>query len=335
MKRSGIKDVAAAAGVSVATASYVLSGTGRPSEATRKRVLAAADALGFIRDASAARLRTGKSNLVGVILNNIINPFFSELVASLEATVYEAGGLTLLATAQNDPVRQEQLLASMVAQGVGSVILSPVHGSTLADLAPVLAHKLPLVLCVRDVPGSQAAFVGVDDEKSGYLAARCLLEAGHRSMVFIGGYPHTTTWDGRCAGIRQALADTGLPEEACRLVPGLMHPDFAEEKMLLLASQGMLPNAVICFNDDQASGAYRASRKLGMTVGRDIAILGFDNIPQGRILEPELTTVDIRPALIGQMAAELALRWADSTAAPAPHHRLEPILVRRKSVISS
>lgn len=335
MKRSGIKDVAAAAGVSVATASYVLSGTGRSSEATRKRVLAAANALGFIRDASAARLRTGKSNLVGVILNNIINPFFSELVASLEATVYEAGGLTLLATAQNDPVRQEQLLASMVAQGVGSVILSPVHGTALADLAPMLGHGLPLVLCVRDLAGSQAAFVGVDDEKSGYLAASCLLAAGHHSMVFIGGYPHTSTWDGRCAGIRRALARAGLPDAVCRLVPGLMHPDFAEEKMLWLASQGILPNAVICFNDDQASGAYRASRKLGMIVGRDISIVGFDNIPQGRILEPELTTVDIRPALIGQMSAEIALRRVFSSTNTAPRHRLEPILVQRKSVITA
>lgn len=335
MKRSGIKEVAAAAGVSVATASYVLSGTGRPSEATRKRVLEVADALGFIRDASAARLRTGKSNLVGVILNNIVNPFFSELVASLEATVYESGGLTLLATAQNDLVRQEQLLASMVAQGVGSVILSPVHGSTAEDLAPVLAHGLRLVVCVRDVVGSKAAFVGVDDEKSGYLAAECLLSAGHRSMVFIGGYQHTTTWDGRCAGIRQALVDRSLPEAACRMVPGLLHPDFAEEKMLLLASQGMLPNAVICFNDDQASGAYRAARKLGMAVGRDISIVGFDNIPQGRILEPELTTVDIRPALIGRTSAEIAVRNASSNSEAAPRHRLDPSLVRRNSVISS
>ncbi len=335
MKRKGIKEVAAAAGVSVATASYVLSGTGRPSAQTRKRVLEVADQLGFIRDASAARLRTGKSNLVGVILNNIINPFFSELVASLEAIVYEAGGLTLLATAQNDLVRQEQLLASMVAQRVGSVILSPVHGSTTDDLAPILAHGLPLVVCVRDVVGSQAAFVGVDDEKSGYLAAECLLAAGHRSIVFIGGYPHTTTWDGRCAGIRRALADAALPEAACRMLPGLMHPDFAEEKMLFLASQGMLPNAVICFNDDQASGAYRASRKLGMIVGRDISIVAFDNIPQGRILDPELTTVDIQPALIGRTSAEFALRRITSKETSAPRRTLEPALIRRASVIST
>lgn len=332
MKRPGIKDVAAAAGVSVATASHVLSGTGRPSEATRKRVLVTADTLGFIRDASAARLRTGKSNLVGVILNNIVNPFFSELVASLEATVYEAGGLTLLATAQNDLVRQQRLLESMVAQGVGSVILSPVHGSTTDDLAPVLAHGLPLVVCVRDVVGSKAAFVGVDDEKSGYLAAECLLSAGHRSLVFIGGYPHTTTWDGRCAGIRRALAEGGLTEAACLMMPGLMHPDFAEEKILLLAAQDMLPRGVICFNDDQASGAYRASRRLGLTVGHDISIVGFDNIPQGRILNPELTTVDIRPALIGRTSAEIALRRTDG---PGPRHTLEPALIRRASVISA
>lgn len=328
MKRTGIRDVARAAGVSSATVSYVLSGRGRVSGETRQRVLDMAASLGYIRDDSAARLRTGESKLVGVILNNIINPFFSELVASLEAVVHEAGLLTLLATAQNDLSRQDSLLSSMLAQGVGRIILSPVHETAADALRPAAVRDVPVVVCVRDVPGSGAAFVGVDDVASGYLAGRHLLERGHSSFVFIGGYRRTTTWEGRAVGIRKALAEAGRPEEACRMFPGLMDPDFAIDKLVGLAALGNLPSAVICFNDNQAAGAYRAARKLGLRVGRDISVVGFDNIPQGRILEPELTTVDIRPARIGQISAAIAIEGAGAP----QRHVLEPALVARGSV---
>lgn len=328
MKTPGIREVALAAGVSSAAVSYVFSGRGRVSEETRLRVLEAARRLGYIRDASAARLRTGESTLVGVILNNIINPFFSELVASLEAAVHKEGMLTLLATAQNDLRRQDRLLSSMLAQGVGRIILSPVHDTTAEALHPASVRGVPVVVCVRDVPGSDASFVGADDKASGYLAGRHLLEAGHSAMVFIGGYRRTTTWEGRVAGIHQALADAGLPRDACTLIPGLMEPDFAEEKLHALAELGSLPSAVICFNDNQAAGAYRAARRLGLRVGRDISIMGFDNIPQGRILDPELTTVDIRPAKIGQISAEFAMRSGGAIERLV----LEPELVSRGSV---
>lgn len=328
MKRLGIREVATVAGVSSATVSYVFSGRGRVSDETRQRVLEAAASLGFIRDDSAARLRTGESKLVGVILNNIVNPFFSELVASLEASVHKSGHLTLLATAQNDLRRQDNLFASMLAQGVGRIILSPVHETEAAAIRPAAVRGVPVVVCVRDIPGSGASFVGVDDVQTGYLAARHLLDSGHTAFVFIGGYRRTTTWEGRVAGIFKALAEAGLPQEACNLIPGLMDPDFAEDKLLALAALGTLPSAVICFNDNQAAGAYRAARRLGMRVGRDLSVVGFDNIPQGRILDPELTTVDIRPAQIGQLSAELAILGTDAQI----RRILEPALVARGSV---
>lgn len=328
MKRPGIREVALAAGVSSASVSYVFSGRGRVSDETRRRVIEAATSLGYIRDDSAARLRTGESKLVGVILNNITNPFFSELVASLEAAVHKAGMLTLLATAQNDLRRQDSLLSSMLAQGVGRIILSPVHETDAAALRPAAVRSVPVVVCVRDVPGSGAAFVGVDDVLSGYLAARHLLHLGHSAFVFIGGYRRTTTWEGRSEGIFRALAEAGRPQDACNLIPGLMDPDFAEEKLMALAALGTLPSAVICFNDNQAAGAYRAARRLGLRVGRDISVVGFDNIPQGRILDPELTTVDIKPAQIGRIAAEMAIRGEGA----AERQVLQPALVSRGSV---
>lgn len=306
--RIGIRQIAALAGVSAATVSNVITGRGRVGDATRARVMEIAAREGFIRDDAASRLRTGRSTLIGVILNNIVNPFFSELVAALETAAYEAGFLTLMATAQNDPLRQEKLIASMIAQGVAGIVLSPVHGTGPADLAAVQRGGLPLVVCVRDVPGSGAAFVGTDDAATGYMAARALLDHGHRSFAFVGGYAGTTTWEGRNTGIARALAEAGLPDAACLRRPGVLHADFVAEQLLELAGQGQMPRAVICFNDDQSSGAYRVAAQLGLVVGRDLSVVGCDNIPQSRILNPALTTVDIHPAWIGRRSAEVLLR---------------------------
>ena len=160
-----------------------MSDSGRLSKETRKRILDVAEEMGYIRDGNASRLRTGHSALIGVILNTVKNPFFSELVASLEMAAYDGGYLTLLATTQNDPVRQKKLLHSMISQGVGAMIISPVHGL----LAATARRKIPTVVCVRDLPNQERVFVGADEMKSGYLAASHLIKNGHRSMTFLGG----------------------------------------------------------------------------------------------------------------------------------------------------
>lgn len=216
MNKVRISDIARAVGVSTATVSYAVSGTGRLSDATRKRILKVVEEMGYIRDGTASRLRTGHSALIGVILNTIKNPFFSELAASLEMEAYEGGYLTLLATAQNDPVRQRKLLHSMISQGVGAMIISPVHGTGNDLLAAAAQRKIPTVVCVRDLPGQERAFVGADEEMSGYLAASHLIKNGHRHMMFLGGYDATSTWSGRRDGILRVMAEAGVPEGSCR-----------------------------------------------------------------------------------------------------------------------
>ncbi|MCR9121400.1 MAG: LacI family transcriptional regulator [Phyllobacteriaceae bacterium] len=332
MKRIKISDIAKAAGVSNATVSYALSDSGRVARETRERIHKIAEEMGFIRDGTAARLRTGRSSLIGVVLNTIVNPFFSELVSSLETAAYDAGYLTLLATAQNDPVRQRELLSSMIAQGVAGVVVSPVHVTGAELLSATVRRAIPTVVCVRDVPGSGAVFVGADEEKSGYLAARHLIACGHRSFQFLGGYPSTTTWQGRCEGMRRALSEAGLPEAALCVTPGTLLPDFAHAEIMAAHAERRLHSAVICFNDDQASGVYRAARSLGIAVGDQLSVMGFDNISQSDVLAPGLTSVDIHPSRIGSISAQLVVSMLqDRTTDPAPVI-LEPRIVQRESV---
>ena len=225
-----------------------MSDSGRLSKETRKRILDVAEEMGYIRDGNASRLRTGHSALIGMILNTVKNPFFSELVASLEMAAYDGGYLTLLATAQNDPVRQKKLLHSMISQGVGAMIISPVHGTSNDLLAATARRKIPTVVCVRDLPNQERVFVGADEMKSGYLAASHLIKNGHRSMTFLGGYGSTSTWTGRKDGILRALGEAGLPSENCQIRAGTLLADFAYETMRwgLLGVSCAAPDRRLC-----------------------------------------------------------------------------------------
>lgn len=333
MKRVGLKDVAAKAGVSVATASYVMAGRGRVSERTRETVLKVADELGFVRNEAAANLRSGQSRLIGVILNNIANPFFSHLVSELESTAWSEGFLTILATAQNDPERQRKMLESMVSQGVGAIILSPVHDTKPDDLQVAFSRRIPVVSCVRDLPDCPVSFVGADDHQSGYLAMRAALNAGHKSAIFIGGYERTTTLEGRREGIQRALAEAGLPRSACTFRPGPLSMEFGAQGIRDICAEGVPKAAVICFNDYIATGVYEAARALGVRIGRDISVISFDNTPVSSALTPGLTTVDIFPGRIGAMAAERAAKLARSGNSGRMVDRIEAKLVLRASTI--
>lgn len=333
MKRVGLKDVAAKAGVSVATASYVMAGRGRVSDDTRRAVLTAADELGFVRNAAAANLRSGQSKLIGVILNNIANPFFSHLVSELEIAAYQEGFLTLLSTAQNDLERQTKMLGSMVSQGVDAIILSPVHETSLVDLQVAITRNIPVVSCVRDLPDCPVSFVGVDDEQSGYLAMRAVLSAGHQTTTFIGGYERTTTLEGRKAGVRRALIEAGLRISACTFRPGPLSMEFGASEIKGICANGPAKSAVICFNDYIATGVFEAARDLGVEIGVDISVVSFDNTPISSALTPRLTTVDIFPGKIGAMAAKRAADMARTGSTLRMIDRIEPRIVIRSSTI--
>ncbi|WP_168798047.1 LacI family DNA-binding transcriptional regulator [Pacificoceanicola onchidii] len=326
-----MKDVAARARVSVATASYVMAGRGRVSDKTRDIVLKAADELGFVRNAAAANLRSGQSRMIGVILNNIANPFFSHLVSELESAAYNEGFLTILATAKNDIERQRKMLESMVSQGVGAIILSPVHNTCLEDLEVAITRGIPIISCVRDLPECPVSFVGVDDELSGYLAMRSALRTGKKTAVFLGGYANTTTLEGRRAGVQRALKEAGLPEANCQFRLGPLSMEFGASELSEISTGRCPPPVVICFNDYVATGVYEAARELGLSVGMDFSIISFDNTPISSALTPSLTSVDIFPGKVGAIAAQRAAEMIHTGTATRTIDRLDPVLIERDS----
>lgn len=331
-KGPSIKDIAQAVGLSTAAVSYALSGNGRVSTQTQENVRRVADAMGFIRNDTAARLRTGKSNLLGVIVHDISNPFFAELLSDFEAFCYEAGYLTIVANTKDDLVRQATLIDALVAQNVAGLLISPGHTTSSAMMAGLRQRAKPYVICVRDIDDSSADFVGADDQSAGYLAARHLIATGIAEFGYVGGHEGSKTWTDRLQGIRRALAEAGRSIGPAHIVPTAPTSEGGETAMKRLLETSPDCRAAICFNDYVAFGAYAALHKGGRLVGIDYSIVGLDNLPQSASLLPALTTVDLFPRRIGRHAAATLLGKVRGTGPEPRRYMVEPMLVARHSV---
>lgn len=303
-QKISIREVAARAGVSVSTVSLVLNGKGRISEATRKKVRNAAKALGFILDHGASKLRSGQSNLFGVIVNDFSNPFFGELSAALETEAFGSGYLTVIANSNDDLNRQEKLIEAMVGMGVGGFVICPAAGSTPEMFELIRSRSLPYVICVRDIQDENADYVGADDYQCGVLACRHLVELGHKNISMIGGPQDLATTRQRVAGLRDVLESQGLGIQQHLMLPGPPTLDFGREmaKQLVRSEQNF--TAVFCYNDIVAVGVCAGLRDCGKKIGEDVSVVGVDNLPESEAAYPALTTVEIYPRSIGQRSAQ-------------------------------
>jgi LacI family transcriptional regulator len=332
-KKPNIKDIAKAAGLSTAAVSYALTGKGRVSAQTQEIVKRIADKIGFIRDDTAARLRTGESNLMGAIVHDISNPFFAELLSDFEAFAYEAGYLTIVANAKDDPARQAALIDAMLAQGVAGLLISPVNGTEATGMQSLQLRGKPYVVCVRDVGDERADYVGLNDWRAGYLAASHLLDAGIRHFAFVGGLDHTKTWRGRLDGIRAAVAESGAIFPDTMIFTSAPTREAGSQTMAHVLETQSGCSAAICINDYVALGAYAAIHSSGGVVGQSYSVVGFDNVPQSASLLPPLTTVEMFPRDIGRKSAALLLGRLKNPKRRLERLLVEPELIARHSVV--
>ncbi len=330
-KKPTIADIAKLAAVSVATVSNALNGTGRMSARTRRRVEAAMAELGFVRDHGAAKLRTGRSKLIGVLVNDISNPFFGEFAAALEAALSARGFLPILANTGDDADRQRALLDEMLGHGVAGLVVSPTIGTQPEDFALVRDRGIPCVTCVREVEDAPFDFIGADDFSAARLGTRHLLDGGHAKIAFVGGLPGAATWHRRCDGFFSALREHGIEPDEDLIRPGPAMRAFGRTAARQLADMGHPVSAVLCFNDIVALGACIGFKEAGVLVGKDVAVVGFDNLPDSEAWTPPLTTVEVYPRSIGANAAARLLRRLDGDESHPEISRLAPRLIARQS----
>ncbi|MGP1396695.1 MAG: LacI family DNA-binding transcriptional regulator [Inquilinaceae bacterium] len=298
--------IAAEVGLSSAAVSMALRGNGRVSAETQKRVAEAATRLGYVYDRGAAKLRTGQSDAIGVVVGDISNAFFGELVAGVDEAIGDAGKISFLLNAREDAERQERLLKRLREQGVDGIILCPSPGTEEALLDQVADWGVPMVQMLRNVSKRRGDFVSADYQMGVEALCEHLIRLGHRRIAFVGGsLDHSATWQ-RLDGFRAALRRHGLDTDLIRRCP-LTRRDGRHTLKALLAETSP-PTAAVCYNDIVAFGVIAELQERGIKPGRDFAVTGFDNVEEAAESWPPLTTVATHARNIGLEAGKLLMR---------------------------
>jgi LacI family transcriptional regulator len=302
-----IVDIALAAGVSKSTVSLVLNGDKRVRPETRACVEAAIARLGYIYNRGAANLRGATSSLIGLVINDLTNPFFAELAAGIEDALFKLGLVPILANTNENPDRQAQVLQSLREHGVAGIIMCPARGTDTWALAHQLPRAIPVVLTTRRISGSPLPYVGADNRSGARQAVAHLARLGHRRIGFLGGDPKLATHKEREAGWRDALADAGIIFDEALVFPGAPTRRGGREAMESVLAMPRPPSAVLCYNDIVAIGATRALLDRGMAPGHDMGVVGFDDIAEAQDNAPPLTTVSADTKHLGARCAESLL----------------------------
>ncbi|HNT78839.1 MAG TPA: LacI family DNA-binding transcriptional regulator [Anaerolineae bacterium] len=329
-KRATIKDVAEAAGVSRQTVSRAINNMGEISLETRLRILQIAEEMGYRPSSIARSLATQRTGTLGLVVPDVANPFFAEVARGAEHAAYTQDYNVFLCNTNEDPQREIAVLESLEEKRVDGVLLC---SSRLPeeDLVAALSHYAAAVLFNRKLDGSNVGAVLIADERGGALATNHLLHAGHQKIGFLSGPP--TSWSGqqRVKGYSAAMIAAGHPDPTDWV--RVCSPTVAGGRGMALELLQAHPEltALFCYNDLVAIGALQACVQLKRKVPRDLAIVGFDDIPLAALVTPALTTCSVPRYDLGRQAMELLLERIDGCTDQCRELIVEPELIVRAS----
>jgi LacI family fructose operon transcriptional repressor len=306
MRMVRILDVAKHAGLSVASVSRVLAGLPGVSEATRERVMTSVEELGYRPNLAARRLRSRRTDTLGLIVSDIRNPYFVEVGRAVEDVAYAHGMRVMLCNADEDPEKERFYLDMMHDENVAGVILSPTL-SLLARYRPA-DFPFPVVLVDRCENDTPADAVVLDNVDAAQRLVRHLIDAGHRRIAFFYGAASATGRQ-RLQGYQEALAGAGLAPIAQALKPTADEAQAAMRRFL--QGGGALPDAVVASSGLILLGLVQALREAELRFPDDVALAGFDDMPWTRVVTPAITvmaqpTYDIGRSAIERLLARIA-----------------------------
>lgn len=304
--RVSIRDVAARAGVSATTVSHVLNRTPgtRTSAGTQERVRRAAEELGYSANAVARTLRTRRSDSVGFVGDEIATtPYAGELIAGAQEVIRAHDGVLLVTNTEYDAELEAREVRELLDREVDGVLYAAMYHRVVQ--VPQGLADVPVVVLNAEAAGSTHSWVTPDEVAGGRDAAGVLLDAGHRRLAMINDADDIPASHGRPAGFRAACAEAGRPAQDVVVVPSEPTTDAARRTATALLTGPDRPTGLFCFNDRMAMGAYLAAHALGLRVGVDVSVVGFDDM---RILteaiDPPLTSVALPHREMGAWAAQ-------------------------------
>jgi len=327
-KNITILDVARECDVSYATVSRVLSGFAFVKDATRSRVIAAADRLGYVPNTQARSLAGGRSQVIGVLVPGLDNGYIGEILRGVDEELARVNYDLMLYTTHRH-LGHESSYVSTIANGLteGLILVVPLIPSSY--LAALRQRSFPHVLIDQNEPTGTSDTVDSTNWQGAYDATRYLIDLGHRRIGFIAGLPDLSSPSERLNGYRDALSDAHLPYDAALVAEGDFRQESGREttRQILAAH----PTAIFATNDLMAVGALAYLRETGIRVPEDISLIGFDDIPQASITHPKLTSVRQPLDQMGRVAVTLLLEQIEHVERPARRITLATQFVIRDS----
>ena len=303
-----LKDIARDLGISTVTVSKVLRGNQDISEKTRARVLKRMRELNYKPNMLARGLASGRTYTVGLVVPDLVHPFFAEFAKSLAGTLRGAQMALLLASSEENPELEQQEIRTLLGRNVDVLLIASCQAQ-LKSFYELGDERTPFLLVDRNFPYLAAHFVGSDDYEIGRIATEHLISTGRRRIAHIGGRAMSPSVE-RVRGYRDTLRRHQLDSPEDRIVTRERVEESGDEagyqamqELLKLRSR---PDAVFCYNDLTAIGAMEAVRAAGLTVPEDIAFVGTGNLRYARYLRVPLSSVDQQPEALGLRAGELA-----------------------------
>lgn len=328
-KRVNLKNVALEAGVSVATVSQVMRGAGRISADTRNKVLDAARRLHYVPDGRAASMRSGENREIGFVIHQIANPFNSEVISGVSDLLENEGYLVSVLDSRDDAKRQKRNLEAFIRSSRGGLLWVPAEDTPDNTFDLLSAHHIPTVTFLRRLQSTNLDHVGIQNAEGIAAATRHLIHLGHTRLAYLGGTAHAGVRMERIDGLKKTAHLHGLPDPIVWESPDdKLH---GLDAMLALHKAHPEITGIVCNGDMIALGALLAASKAGLSVGRDLSIVGFDGIQDASVSTPPLTTMAVSPYKLGQKLARTLLDRLTYPDMPTTVSLVQPDLVVRSS----
>ncbi len=329
-----MKDIARELGVSVVTVSKVIRNHADIGEETRQRVLKRVKELNYQPNPAARALVTGKTYTAGLIVPDLMHPFFAEVATGLSNTLRRKNYSLLISSSQGDPELERQEIKRLLSRRLDAIVIASTQW-TVESFRRIEEQKVPYLLIDRAFLGMPANFVGVDDVKVGRMATEHLIAAGCKRIAHIRGAAMSTAI-GRLEGYNQALSRNDLISLQGYVIAGRSADadswSSGNEAMKKLLAIDPVPDGVFCYNDPIAIGVIDAILEAGLRVPQDIAVIGCGNLHFDKSLRVPLSSVDQQSAAIGERAGKLLLSVIEAKVPPQPKSiMLEPSVVPRES----
>ncbi|GAB2503637.1 LacI family DNA-binding transcriptional regulator [Promicromonospora xylanilytica] len=321
-----IKDVAALAGVSLGTASRVLSGSSQTSPDSRARVTAAAEQLNYIANGPARSLRRSRTDVLGLLVSDIRNPFFSELAHAAEREAQRRGYTVLLANADEDAAQEAAYLRTFASQRIDGLLIAP-QGSDLTQLRSLRASGLPLVFVDRSVDGIDVPTISTDNDGGVRSALTWLHGRGHREVAFVGGPPAVSTGSERRVAFLRIRDELGLSADPRLIAHGDFRTESGAEAMRAVLASGARPTAVLSADGLMTLGVSRALREESAGAFGDVEVVSFDDLDWFALVSPPVSAVRNDATAIGRLGVGALVDVIEGR--PAASHRVATSFVDR------